>query len=167
MRSVSIHLGFILLFSALMLARPAGADTDETQEQIFEHARVGRGLWLDVRDRIAGLRVRIDEGTDFGANYDDSELNWLRTGLTFKGALPIGGLDQRVAFSLSSAVVKPIVDGSTSFLDLPGSNDDPFDPMLDSAFGLGGRFDVGYGFSMEVIRVYSPWLDAEVRQSPQ
>jgi hypothetical protein len=135
---------------ALVLARSAHADTNDRQEQIFEQARVGRGLWLDMRDRIAGLRLRVDEGVDFGANYDDSELHWIRSGLTIKGALPTGGPDRGIAVSFTTAVVNPIVDGSTSFIDLPGTNDDPFDPMLDSAFGVGGRFEVGYGFGVEI-----------------
>jgi len=149
MRLAGLQFTFLLIV-AMTIAAPADADVNERQEQIFEQARVGRSLWLDIRDRISGLRVRIDEGADLGAQFDDSELHWLRSGLSLEGALPIGGPDRGIAVSFSTAAVNPIVDGSRDFLQVPGDEDDPFDTMLDSTFGLGGRFEIGWGFNGEL-----------------
>lgn len=150
MRSAAPQLGLLLALSVALATPVRADDVNRRQEQIFEQARVNRGLWLNIRDRLAGIRIRVDEGADFGAQFDDSELDWLRTGLALEGGIPIGGPDQGIAVTLSSAVVNPIVDGSTSFLQVPGSDDDPFDPMLDSTLGIGGRFEIGRGFNGEL-----------------
>jgi hypothetical protein len=107
-----------------------------------------RSLWLDFQERIAGVRVRLSEEAYLGARYDDTELYWTRTGLSIAGALPILNSRNGLAVSFSTAVVTPLADGSTNFLDLPGASDDPLDPLLDSSLGLGGQLDIGRGFGL-------------------
>jgi hypothetical protein len=140
----------VLLSVCLVHAPPARAQTTERQEQILEQARFGRDLWLELRERLAGLRIRGEQDFLLGARYDDTDLDWLRSGLAFGGGIPIGSRFDGIAFSLSTAVVDPIVDGSPNILDLPDTDDDPFDPLLDSAFGLGTRFELPLHFDVEI-----------------
>jgi len=146
----------LLLFAFLALAAPgalADTDVDETREQLTEQARNIRRLWLDFQDQVAGLRVRLDQGADVGARYDDTEVHWLRTRLSVTGGLPLpseadsNGANRGVAVGLSSALIRPEIDGSRDFLDLPGADDDPLDELLDSSFRLGGELPIGWGVS--------------------
>ena len=129
-------------------ADPILADTSETEEQILEQDRTLRGLWLGFQDRIAGVRIRLTEEIDTGARYDDTDLHWFRTGLAIDGALPLPDARRGVAISFSTAVLTPVVSGSTRFVDLPGSPDDPFDPLLDSSLRMGGHIGLGHGFGL-------------------
>ncbi len=129
-------------------ADPVQADTKETEEQILEQDRTLRGLWLGFQDRISGVRLRAREEVDVGARYDDTNLDWLRTGLAIQGALPLPDQRRGLAVSFSTSILTPIVRGSTRFVDLPGSPDDPFDPLLDSALRAGGHVEFGRGFGM-------------------
>jgi hypothetical protein len=125
-------------------AAPALAQSDETREEIAEQARNIRSLWSGFQDQIAGVRVRFSEDAYVGAQFEDTDLDWYRTGIAFEGALPVPNQRSGLAVSLSTAVLVPVADGSTNIVDLRGSSDDPFDPFLDSAFRLGGRYDLGY-----------------------
>lgn len=141
----SATLALLLVGSA-----PARAQTTEEQEQILEQARFGRDLWLGLRDRLTGLRVRAEQDFLLGARYDDTGLDWLRSGISLGGGIPIGSRFEGIAVSLSTAVVDPVVDGSPDILDLPGTDDDPFDPLLESSLGLGTRFDLPLRFNVEI-----------------
>ncbi|HEB88444.1 MAG TPA: hypothetical protein ENI85_02645 [Deltaproteobacteria bacterium] len=127
---------------------PAQGDTSETQEEILEQDRTLRGLWLGFQDRVAGIRLRAMEEVETGARYDDTNLDWVWTGLSIQGALPLPDPRRGLAVSFSTRVLTPIVRGSTRFVDLPGSPDDPFDPMLDSALRVGGHIGFGRGFGL-------------------
>jgi hypothetical protein len=148
--SLAALLAAILLLGGTWLAGPAVADTDETEEQIFEQARVSRGVWLDFQDRISGIRVRLRQDAYFGARYDDTELDWTRTGLSIGGALPIPDRQRGPVVSFSTAIVNPVTDGSSNFLALDSSRDDPFDPLLDSSLRLGGQIYIGRGFGIDL-----------------
>lgn len=138
------------LFSITLGAGPAFADVDESEEQILEQARTSQGLWDTVQDSIAGLRVKLSEDVNAGAEYGDTGVDWYRTGLSLEGALPIRKLDTGFGISLSSAVISPVIHGSSQLFDLPGTNDDPLDNLLDSSLRTGLLVEVGHGFSLAV-----------------
>ena len=134
----------VVVLTSAWNAAPALAQSGETREEITEQARNIRSLWLGFQDQIAGVRVRLSEDAYVGAEFEDTDLDWYRTGIAFEGALPLRDLNSGIAVSLSTAILIPVADGTTGIVDLRGPPNDPFDEFLDSAFRLGGRFDLGY-----------------------
>jgi hypothetical protein len=146
-RIVAAQLALFLLGNGLAVA-PAFGDADETQEQILEQDRTSRGLWDAFQRSIAGIRVRVSEDINAGSEYSDTRVDWYRTGLALDGALPIPSLSTGVGVSISSAVVAPVVHGSSELFDLPGANDDPLDDLLDSSLRAGAQIEIGRGFAL-------------------
>jgi hypothetical protein len=143
-----VALPLLSFLPVLLLAAPVFADVDDTQEQILEQDRTSRGLWFALQEGIAGLRVRISEDVNAGAQYDDTSVDWFRTGFALQGALPIPTLASGLGLSASTAVVSPVVHGSSRLFDLPGAKDDPLDDLLDSALRAGVRIEIGKGFAL-------------------
>ena len=54
----TLSITILVLLGSLVPPIAAHADQEARREQIFEQARIGRGLWQDFQDRIAGIQSR-------------------------------------------------------------------------------------------------------------
>ncbi len=129
------------------LGNVARAQSDSTREQIAERAREERGLGFAFDQPIPAIRVRANQATYTGAEFDGKDLHWFGGQLIVDAGGPIGRRGLDVGVSASTALVVPVVDGSTNLLVAPGSTNDPFDEFLDSSLQLGARLRVGKSFS--------------------